>query len=254
MQVSLYFQQHFSDHISCMSSCSVQPSNHPSGRGHLLDNGKVDRMAISTQYILLAEDVICLKIDIKINYIPTTLSLQHSCPSMQDSLKNEGISIWFVLSLSISAFPLCPKYYKIYLSYPNERKKSWILNSLDFIGSIFFFVLFQNVPACLPNNASNFVNKIVIRIRIFFWIFMSSGSELHPWIPLFEWWEWNGHSYHFYPRRGLKWHGGLFASIVVWKYMVIMLIDPSNHLLFHVTCDHFTIILLSHINFKTLDR
>ena len=115
-----------------------------------------------------------------------------------------------------------------------------------------FFVLFQNIPACLPNNASNFVNKIVSRIRIFFWIFMSSGSELHLWIPLFEWWEWNGHSYHFYPRRGLKWHGGLFASIVVWKYMVIMLIDPSNHLLFHVTCDYFTIFLLSHnVNFKT---
>ena len=125
-----------------MSSCSVQPSKRPSGRGHLLDIWKVDRMAISTQCILLAENVIYLKKDIKINYIPTTLSLQHSWPSMQDSLKNEGISIWFVLSGSNSAFPLCPKYYKIYLSYPNEQKKSWILNFLDFIGSVIFFVLF----------------------------------------------------------------------------------------------------------------
>ena len=192
----------------------------------------------------LAEDVICLKKHIRINYIPTTLSLQHSCPSIQDSLKCEGISIWFVLSLSFSSVPLCPKYYKIYLSYPNKQKKSWILNSIILFCFVLFFVWFQNIPVCLPNNASNSVN-IVIRIRIFFWIFMTLGSELHLWIPLFKWWQCIGHSYHFYPRRGLKWQGGLFAAIVVWKYMVIMLIESSNHLLFHVTCDHFTSILLS---------
>ena len=46
---------------------------------------------------------------------------------------------------------------------------------LDFIGSIIFglfcFVLLQDIPApaCLPNNASNSVNKkIVKRIKIFF--------------------------------------------------------------------------------------
>ena len=196
----------------------------------------------------LAEDVICLKKHIRINYIPTTLSLQHSCPSIHDSLKYEGIFILFVLSLSFSSVPLCPKYYKIYLSYPNKQKKSWILNSICYNFVLFCFVflfcfkIYLYAFLIMLQTLSILSSELEYSFE-FSWLYV--WSELHLWIPLFKWWQCIGHSYHFYPRRGLKWQGGLFAAIVVWKYMVIMLIDSSNHLLFHVTCDHFTSILLS---------
>ena len=133
---STFFWSH---KLHVLLQCSaIQASKRPGASFGYLEGGQNGHFHLMHP-VGLAEDVICLKKHIRINYIPTTLSLQHSCPSIQDSLKYEGISIWFVLSLSFSSVPLCPKYYKIYLSYPNKQKKSWILNSIILFCFVFLF-------------------------------------------------------------------------------------------------------------------
>ena len=87
---STFFWSH---KLHVLLQCSaIQASKRPGASFGYLEGGQNGHFHLMHP-VGLAEDVICLKKHIRINYIPTTLSLQHSCPSIQDSLKYEGISI-----------------------------------------------------------------------------------------------------------------------------------------------------------------